>query len=241
MSTKHLSVGSEDPPRVDGLLRIYAMKFCPFSQRALLVLKAKKIPHEVIYINLFKNPEWYSKINPRGKVPALLDGSKVIIESLDICDYLDEKYPQNLLYPADPVAKKKDKAVIKQIGAALPLFERCFFTDEKKSPEEWLELLVGALQDMEDELEIRGTKFFGGKEPGMVDYMMWPWGERAECVSIRLGQKLSFMDNQIPLLRQWWGEMMQQPVCKELLITGERHWKIAQCKVTGAEPAYDEV
>ncbi|KAG5893176.1 hypothetical protein JTB14_000436 [Gonioctena quinquepunctata] len=224
MSTKHLSVGSEDPPRVDGLLRIYAMKFCPFAQRALLVLKAKEIPHEVIYISLFKKPEWYSKIHPEGKVPALLDGSKVIVESLDICDYLDEKYPQNPLYPAEPEAKNNG----------------CF-TDEKKSPEEWLELFVVGLQDLEDELAKRGTMFFGGEKPGMVDYMMWPWAERAECVSIKLGQKLPFRDSHIPLLRQWRRDMMQQPVCKELLINGERFWKIAQCKLTGAEPAYDEV
>nr|APX61040.1 putative glutathione S-transferase omega class member 2 [Leptinotarsa decemlineata] len=241
MSSKHLSLGSEDPPRVDGLLRLYAMKFCPFAQRTLLVLKAKEIPHEVVYISLFKKPEWYSKIHPGGEVPALLDGSKVLVQSLDICDYLDEKYLQNPLYPAEPEAKNRDKELIGKIGSVTSVFAKCCFTNEERSASEWLKLLLQPLQEFEDELAKRGTTFFGGERPGMVDYMMWPWAERGECIYLKLGEKLPLEDNHIPLLRKWRKEMMKQPVCQELLITGDRFWKIAQCKLTGAEPAYDEV
>ncbi|CAH1180452.1 unnamed protein product [Phaedon cochleariae] len=241
MSTKHLTIGSEDPPRKDGLLRIYAMKFCPYAQRALLVLKAKQIPHEVVYISLFQKPEWYHKIHPEGKVPALVDGSNVIVESTDICDYLDEKYPENPLYPAEPEAKNRDKEVIKLVAPVTNAFARCAFTDEIRSPEAWLKLFLSPLQDLEDELANRGTKFFGGDKPGMIDFMLWPWAERSGCIGIRLGYKLPFKDEDIPLIRQWKKDMGQQPVCQELLVNGERFWKIASCKLTGIEPPYDEV
>ena len=35
------------------------------------------------------------------------------------------------------------------------------------------------------ELESRGTTYFGGQEhPKMLDYMMWPWLERAEIIPL---------------------------------------------------------
>ncbi|XP_056641715.1 pyrimidodiazepine synthase-like [Diorhabda sublineata] len=241
MSSKHLTVGSVDPPRTEGLLRLYSMKFCPYAQRAMLVLKAKKIPHEIVYINLFKKPEWYSKINAKTLVPALADGDKIVTESLDIADYLDEKYPENPLYSSDPNAKQKAKEIIDKLGPASKLFYTCILKDEGKTPEEWAKSFLEVLQPLEDELAKCGTPFFGGDKPGMVDYMIWPWAERSSCIAIKLGQKLPFGDGDIPLLRKWRKNMMNDPTCSELYISGERFWKIAQCKITGTEPPYDEV
>lgn len=34
----------------------------------------------------------------------------------------------------------------------------------------------------ENELIKRNTVFFGGQKPGMVDYMIWPWCERADIL-----------------------------------------------------------
>ncbi|VVC97148.1 unnamed protein product [Leptidea sinapis] len=40
------------------------------------------------------------------------------------------------------------------------------------------EQIVQTIQVLEDELITRGTNYFGGSRPGMVDYMIWPWVER---------------------------------------------------------------
>jgi Glutathione S-transferase, C-terminal domain len=48
----------------------------------------------------------------------------------------------------------------------------------------------------ETELKSRGSKFFGGEKPAMVDYMIWPWFERFELFAILGGDKL-----QIPKTR----------------------------------------
>ncbi|XP_072397718.1 pyrimidodiazepine synthase-like [Diabrotica undecimpunctata] len=241
MSTKHLTVGSVEPPRTEGLLRLYTMKFCPFAQRAALVLKAKNIPHDVVYINLFKKPEWYSKINEKTLVPSILDGDKIVVESLDIADYLDEKYPENPLYPADPAAKQKIKDIINKAGAAQGVFIKLLLGKEEHSAEEWAKLFIEALQPLEEELSQRGTPFFGGDKPGMADYMIWPWAERAGCIGIKLQERLPLKDSEIPLLRKWRKDMMNEPVCKELYISGERFWKVTKAKVAGEEPAYDEI
>uniref|UniRef100_A0A6P7FV64 Glutathione S-transferase omega-1-like n=1 Tax=Diabrotica virgifera virgifera TaxID=50390 RepID=A0A6P7FV64_DIAVI len=241
MSTKHLSAGSLEPPRTEGLLRVYSMKFCPFAQRALLVLKAKNIPHDVVNLNLVRRPEWYSKINPKTLVPAILDGDKIVVESLDIADYLDEKYPENPLYPADPAAKQQVKDIINKAGGPQAVFIKILLGKEEHSAEEWAKLMLEALQPLEEVLSQRRTPFFGGDKPSMADYMIWPWAERAGCIGIKLQQKLPLKDSDIPLLRKWRKDMMNEPVCKELYISGERFWIIAKAKIDGVEPAYDEV
>jgi hypothetical protein len=43
MSQKALTIGNEFPPLTPGMLRLYSMRFCPYSQRVRLVLEAKKI------------------------------------------------------------------------------------------------------------------------------------------------------------------------------------------------------
>ncbi len=44
----------------------------------------------------------FLKINPAGKIPALVDGDQVITESVAIVLYLADKYPEKKLVPADP-------------------------------------------------------------------------------------------------------------------------------------------
>lgn len=241
MSSKHLTKGSVEPPRNVNLLRLYSMQFCPYAHRARLVLKAKDLPHDIVNINLMAKPEWYLNIHPEGKVPALLDGDKVIVESLDICNYLDEKFPDNPLYPAEQLSREKDKETLQKIGPATTVFAKCLFTNEEKTPEEWLKEFIEALQPLEDELSARGTKFFGGDKPSMVDYMIWPWAERAGCIAIRLGTKLPIEDNQIPLLRKWRNAMRQDPVASELYYGPEIFWKVAQFKLQNVEPDYDAI
>jgi pyrimidodiazepine synthase len=44
--------------------------------------------------------------------------------------------------------------------------------------------IAEGLQPFEEELSKRGTPFFGGDRPGMLDYMIWPWVERLPVLAI---------------------------------------------------------
>ena len=44
MSQLAYTAGSTFPPLTPGVVRLYSMRFCPYSQRVRLVLAAKNIP-----------------------------------------------------------------------------------------------------------------------------------------------------------------------------------------------------
>lgn len=92
-------------------------------------------------------------------MPAIDTGSEVIVESLDIANYLDSKYPNRPLYPAEPAARQKDTELIDKIGAVTAVFGKCLFCFETKTPEEWLNDFLPTLEPFERELQSRGTKF----------------------------------------------------------------------------------
>jgi len=76
----------------------------PFSWKVWLALEHKQLPYELKVLSLQqgeqKKPEYLS-INPRGKVPALIDDGCAIWDSAAIVEYLEERYPERPLLPRD--------------------------------------------------------------------------------------------------------------------------------------------
>ncbi|XP_021942861.1 pyrimidodiazepine synthase-like isoform X2 [Zootermopsis nevadensis] len=186
MNEKHLGKGSTNPPLSKGKLRLYSMRFCPYAQRAHLVLDAKKIPHDVVNIKLSDKPDWYFERNPLGKVPAIeMESGDCIYESLIIADYLDEKYPQRLLHPKDPIQKAKDRILVEHFSK-IPTNVYKLFHGSDIDP---LDDILTDLDLFEKELTLRATRFFGGDVPGMLDYVIWPWFERIDAFKIVAPEK----------------------------------------------------
>ena len=73
------------------------------SQKLRVFLNLKKIPWHSHPIDLPNNENmqpWFLGINPRGLVPVLVHDSTVHIESNDIIQYLEQKFPQPKLIPS---------------------------------------------------------------------------------------------------------------------------------------------
>ena len=84
------------------MLVLYHASHSTCSQKVRMVLHEKSVAFEEVRIDLGKkeqlNPDNLA-LNPNGVVPTLVDDGIPIIESSVICEYLDEKYPQNPLVP----------------------------------------------------------------------------------------------------------------------------------------------
>lgn len=209
MSTLHLGKGSTKPEETSGKARLYSMKFCPYAHRIRLILSMKKVPHDIVNINLRNKPEWYYEIHPDGKVPAFVDtDGKVIVDSIEIANYLDEKYPIPKLYSEN--TKDRDLELLKHYSKITDIFSNCIHGKDTRTLDEVVNEICDYLEEFENELKIRGTSFYGGNEPGMLDILMWPWIERAKSLSLIYKQSLSLNKEKFPSIMKWISEMRSQ-------------------------------
>jgi len=244
MSNLHLGKGSQIPKfPEDGKLRLYSMRFCPYAQRAHLVLDAKNIPYHTAYINLKNKPEWLTQKSPLGKVPALEMPSvkgDPLIESLIISDYLDDQYPQNPLNAKDPLQRARDRVLIERFNSFISPYYRLMFseTGAEGAPGAITDL-NNALDVFEEELKKRGTKYFGGSKPGFVDYMIWPWCERTDAFAFILGDKYELDKVRFNKLLEWKDAMKTDSAVKAVIISGENHYKFRKSNFSADGPDYD--
>lgn len=101
-----------------------------------------------------------------------------MIESLIVCDYLDEKYPDIKLQNKDPLLKARDRILVERFNEFITPYYRILYNHNSDGAKGSIKELATALDIFEEELKKRGTKFYGGSKPGMLDYMIWPWCER---------------------------------------------------------------
>jgi glutathione S-transferase len=88
-------------------MQLYAHPFSNNSMRPQISLEEKQLDYEYVKVDLFKGEHKkreYLAINPRGQVPALVDGNVRIYESVAIVHYLEHRYPQPSLIPSEPKA-----------------------------------------------------------------------------------------------------------------------------------------
>ncbi|XP_066997064.1 pyrimidodiazepine synthase [Anabrus simplex] len=240
MSVKHLGKGSVNPPLEKGKLRLYSMRFCPYAQRVHLVLDAKKIPYDVVNINLTEKPEWLVEKSPLGKVPVIeLEDHGTLYESLVICDFLDEKYPERPLHYKDPFKKAKDKIAIEFFNKVISAMYKVHYHSSSSSlSEEHLEEFFGALEYYERELVQRGKPFFGGTRPGMLDYMIWPWCERSDMLKVLGGEQFVLPKERFTRLMEWRNAMRDDEAVLGSYLEPQYHAKYFQSRRAGY-PDYD--
>ena len=93
----------------------YASGSCP-SWRVWMCLEYRQIPYELRLLSFsergHKQPE-YLAVNPRGKVPAIVDDGFALYESVAIVEYLEDNYRDHgpSLFPGDA----KHRAVIRRV------------------------------------------------------------------------------------------------------------------------------
>jgi len=85
---------------------LYTSERCPYAARTRIVLAEKGLDYEAVEIDLSDRPAWLYEKNPLGRVPVYEeDGGLVLPESAVIMEYLEERYPEPALWPADPAER----------------------------------------------------------------------------------------------------------------------------------------
>ena len=80
-------------------LCLYTSWFSTFARKAALGLELKGLPYQAVDgLRRDFRPQLLA-LNPRAEVPVLTDGDLVVVNSSDILQYLDWRYPERPLYP----------------------------------------------------------------------------------------------------------------------------------------------
>lgn len=148
------------------MLRLYGHWRSLATYRVNVALKLKNVPYEFVPVDLLAKAhleEDYTRINPQGLLPALVDGARpVLFQSMAIIDYLNDVAPLPPLYPDDAYARARLKALALVIAAdAHPLivprvrdYLRVDLGHDLAALRRWIETFgMAALQTVEQYLE----------------------------------------------------------------------------------------
>lgn len=87
-------------------MKLHGVPLSNFYNMAKHALLEKGAPFEEVVTAPSQEPDFLA-ISPMGKVPVLETDDGPLTEAPAIIEYLDMKYPDNPLYPADPYARAR--------------------------------------------------------------------------------------------------------------------------------------
>jgi glutathione S-transferase len=83
------------------MITFFTNGFSPFARKVAMALEYKGLANETVDGLTHANRERLLAVNARAEVPVLVDGDITVVNSSDIVDYLDRKYPDRPVYPKD--------------------------------------------------------------------------------------------------------------------------------------------
>jgi glutathione S-transferase len=180
------------------VITLYNAARCPYAARARIVLAEKGLEVETVEIDLSDRPAWLYDKNPAGRVPVIEeDGGEPLPESVVIMEFLEERYPEPALLPADPA----DRAAVR-----LLIFRDKDLTDPyyalRRGEDGAAEQLDAALAKLDVRLYDRD--YLGGAEYSLADIALVPWVLRARDM---LGVELSGY----PSVGAWLARLEERP------------------------------
>jgi glutathione S-transferase len=155
----------------------------PFAWKVWLTLEHKGIPYTPKRLSFdadeTRKPE-FLVLNPRGRVPTIVDDGFALYESNAICEYLEEQYPQKPLLPKDT----KGRALVRRLmgeaddslyKAGSDLMSKVLYTApaerDRKAIDEAKEKLRAELVYWRDYLK---GDFFAG-QLSLADFAVYPY------------------------------------------------------------------
>lgn len=158
------------------------------AYRVRIALNLKGLDCDTAVVNLQAGDQSsaaYRAINPQGRVPALEVDDRILVQSLAIIEYLDEKYPEPPFLPAGPLARGRVRGMANIIAcdihplnnlAVLNYLKDALSVDEDSRTawyQHWVTQGFKGLEPMLANAPETGT-FCHGDAPGLADICLVP-------------------------------------------------------------------
>jgi maleylpyruvate isomerase len=205
------------------MIKLYEYFRSSASYRVRIALKLKGLDYEHASIHLRRgggeqfSPE-YRALNPQEMVPTLVDGGDVLLQSLAIIEYLDEKYPEPALLPVGLLEKARVRALAQVVACEMHPLNNLrvleYLRNELKHDESevtrwihtWFEKGFGTLERLLADSHHTGS-FCHGDSPTLADVCLVPQVASAQRFEFDLSpyptvQRIAEACNALPAFEQ---------------------------------------
>ena len=211
-------------------LTFYYASGSPYAWRVWLALEHKGIPYELKTLSFdagdLKKPE-FLKLNPRHRVPVIVDDGFALYESAAILEYLEDREPgEPRLFAADPRGRAVQRRMVREADeycarAMERLVEEILFTPKEK----WSNGQIGvAFAAIKKELAMWEAALAGDYLAGALsaaDFALYPM----VALTLRIAKRkpdLPAAELTGPKLAAWMRRLEALPCTKK---TWPPHWK----------------
>ena len=189
--------------------------YSSWSLRPWLLMKQAGIAFEEIRLSLYAEGAKQKLLehSAAGKVPVLKDGDLTVWDSLAICEYLAERYPEKQLWPAQPAARARARSISAEMHSGfsnlrnqMPMNVRREIPGRARTPEVAAD--VARVETIWNECRSRhgadGPFLFGAF--CIADAMYAPVASRFRTYGVALagaGAQYAAAIHALPAMREW--------------------------------------
>jgi glutathione S-transferase len=208
---------------------LYYASGSPYAWRAWLALEHKGVPYELKILSFdagdLKTPA-YRSLNPRQRVPVLVDDGFVLYESAAIVEYIEDRWPgEPRLFSSEIHERAVQRRMVREadqylVSAMERLVDELLFTPKERWSEE---RIASAWVELKSELSLWEAAIVGDYLAGALsaaDFTLYP----AITLALRIAERTPALANADPMgpkMRAWMRRMEALPITKT---TWPPHW-----------------
>mmetsp|Transcript_3701 Transcript_3701/g.7766 ORF Transcript_3701/g.7766 Transcript_3701/m.7766 type:complete len:281 (-) Transcript_3701:42-884(-) len=202
---------------------------CPYAQRTHMTLKELGLPFDMTEVSGMPKPDWYLKINPRGKVPSLRVPSvdcAVIYESSIcdefLCDYATKMQVHHNLLPEDPFMRASIRLLNDHCDSVFTKTQFTFLMNKDDTKEDELcAEMENALGAYEDALVESNGPYLFGQDFTLADVHIFPFLQRL-VITLKHWKNYELTHNKFPNLLLWLETCSARESAKESSMSKEK-------------------
>ncbi|HSC88289.1 MAG TPA: glutathione S-transferase family protein [Polyangiaceae bacterium] len=199
------------------------LNYSSWSMRPWLALRHAGAEFRTHDIGMRVDEQWRDRIlafSGAGKVPILIDGSLSVHESLAICEYVAERFPEARLWPEDARLRARGRAISCEMLSGFSALRgrmNCNLrarASERPGPEPALDADIARVFDIwTASLETSSGEFLLG-DFSIADCMYFPVASRFRTYGVQLPERLQRYSQalfDLPAVRELEGIAQTQP------------------------------